>query len=193
MHLTEADWNIVNTIAQSVSAIGTLLAVVVSLYLARHQTALRLVVRTSVIFTVTPGVPGSQDGPFFSINIANAGFRDVTVTSLGWRLGWLRRRHFFQTLSLHALSGTLPRKLAPSETVDLVFPMQLFLSNTSVLRASPSDNRLRSWIDTRSLRLRVGLSTGEALVVRPPYAVQRRLRGGKAKTLPASAAAARKT
>lgn len=125
---------LINTVAQSLGAIGTLAAVIVALYLARRQTSEQISIRTAKIGIVRQGLPGSHEGFFLQIAITNVGLRDVTITSFGWQIAGRPRVHFFQSLPMSTLSSTLPKKLAPSETATFVYPWDDFIAKAGPLR-----------------------------------------------------------
>ena len=149
----------INTIAQSVAAIGTLAAVIVALYLARRQTAERVTVTTAKVGIVTPGIPGSNEGFFLRIAITNSCLRDVTLTGIGWRVGWWRPERFFQLLPLNELSSILPKRLAPSETALFFYPWDDYVVNALPLRRALGTD-LRGRVRARMTKCEVFLSTG---------------------------------
>lgn len=169
--MSEEIWKHVDTVAQVLSAIGTLAAVIVSLYLARHQNAARLRVRATIGHIVAQGVPGSAE-KVLSISIANASQRNLTIESFGWRIGRFRRSHYFQTLTAHPLAGKLPAKLAPSERASFVFPWEQYSENSAKMRADFGKRSFQRRLRSRSMRLTVSLSTGEYL----SFTVARELR-----------------
>lgn len=94
------------------------------------------------------------------ITVANTGFYDVTVESLGWRVGLLRRRHFFQTHPGNLQSEKLPIKLAPSERATWVFPWETYATNAGNLRDAMGGSLVRR-LRSGGLRLGVHLSNGQ--------------------------------
>lgn len=155
--------DIVNAAAQAVSALGTLAAVIVALYLARHQVRANLAIRTTVVRLVTPGVPDSDEGRFLRVGIANSGFRDVKIISMGWQVGRIiRRAHFHQLLPLNALSSSLPAKLAPGDTADFYYPWEQFIKNSTSIRTAIGTGWLRRR-RARTTQFVAYLSTGEAI------------------------------
>jgi hypothetical protein len=164
-------WDVVNAIAQSVSAVGTLAAVVVSLTLARKQNRSRLRVRVGVAHIVQQG--GPDFGRFLQVSVVNVGFRDTTISTLGWSVGVLKPVHLIQTLSLHELSSTLPRKLAPSESANFLFPWERFLELAGPL----GDNISGRWmfVKSRLVWADVFLTTGERARARLEAPIARRI------------------
>jgi hypothetical protein len=84
---TKADWTFINTFAGWLSAVGTLLAVVVSLYLAMRDFRIRLRVNVGIrkLF-VGAGTHNVEDAPdFIIISVANVGRRPAKVTGLFWK------------------------------------------------------------------------------------------------------------
>ena len=155
-------WQHLDTIAQIVSAFGTLAAVIVALYLARHQNAPRLRVTASRAHLVAQGT-GLPPEDVLRIAIANAGYRDVMVEGLGWQIGLFRKAYFYQTLSSHPLGGKLPAKLTPSERVSYTFSWDDFLPKSEDMRRRFGRFALSRRVRARTMRVNVSLSTGENL------------------------------
>jgi hypothetical protein len=165
--MDQSDWNIVNAVAQSLSAVGTLAAVVVALQLARRQNAIRLNVRVTVVHTVQIGLPGSDEGPFLNVHLANAGLRDATVVGIGWRIGLWKKNYFAQTLPLNALSATLPKKLTPTDSATFLFPWERYALISRDMRLAFGKRDWARSLRARFTRVTVHLSTGETMLLRP--------------------------
>lgn len=153
-------WEIAGVVAEGVAALGTLAAVVAALILARRQNAARLSVTTAISHLVTPGLPGSEEGPFLSIRAVNSGLRDVLVTSIGWQVGRVRPKHFVQLPSHYPQSAPLPKKLAPSDEALFLFPWEHWARHSEPFHGTLGRGVLRKW-RTRRILVVVCLSTGE--------------------------------
>jgi hypothetical protein len=100
---------ILNTIGIWLAGVGTLSAVIVSLYLARRDSKVQLKVSAGHRVLVTPGQKGTPD--YCSIRVVNVGFRPATITGIGWRVGFFRKKYGIQTVHGHPVSSKLPIKL----------------------------------------------------------------------------------
>lgn len=159
--MDESTLNIVNAVAAVLSAVGTVSAVIVALYLARRDEMLRLRIRAT-----TGGVLSKLGSRFeVLINVANIGRRPVQVTSLTWRVGWRKQQHFFQKLDEYDPdSARLPSKLEDGDHVVYVVPIEDFDDHfRRVIAELPwLERRLAHW----SMRLLVHTSAGKTFVAR---------------------------
>ena len=95
---TMADWNwqLINSFAWWFSAIGTIGAVIVALALASrtHKINLKISAGHRVIF----GGNASPDHlpEVLAISVTNTGVRVATVTHVGWRAGFFKKRYALQ-------------------------------------------------------------------------------------------------
>ena len=115
-------WRFINTFAPWLSALGTLSAVALSLYLARRDKTVRLEVSAGHRLLVTPGTPGPWP-EFLAISVVNIGHRDAQITNIGWRVGILRKRHAIQTTITDGMSSQLPIRLRDGEEAKYFVPM----------------------------------------------------------------------
>ena len=102
-------FQILNTIGIWLAGIGTLSAVIVSLYLARRDSNVQLKVCAGHRVLVTPGQKGTPD--YCSIRVTNVGFRPATITGIGWKVGLFKKKYGIQTVYGHPASSKLPVKL----------------------------------------------------------------------------------
>src|SRR5205809_736788 len=119
--MVTSGWEIANTLAQLVGALGTLAAVIVSLWLARRQGAPRLKVRNGIYQMIQPGAVQPMQGEYFQVAATNTGHRDVVVNGIGWRVGRFRKRTFFQ-VPPNPPFHTVPKRLQPAEEALFLFP-----------------------------------------------------------------------
>lgn len=104
-----------------VSGIGTLLAVWVSLYLARRQTAVRLGVSAGHRYIITQGSRAKPE--YLSIKVVNLGQQPVTITSVGWQFGVFRKSYGFQLLNATPLSHMVPIELTTGKEANFLVPL----------------------------------------------------------------------
>jgi hypothetical protein len=86
--LRSLDWNLINGISCLLTAIGTLSAVIVSLWLALRDTRIRLRVNVGIRKILLEGKAYdrvSQEPDFLIVTVTNIGRRVVTVTGLLWK------------------------------------------------------------------------------------------------------------
>ncbi len=102
-------FQILNTVGTWLAGIGTLSAVIVSLYLARRDSKVKLKVCAGHRVLVTPGQTGTPD--YCSIMVTNVGFRPATITGIGWKVGLFKKKYGTQTVYGHPASSNLPVKL----------------------------------------------------------------------------------
>jgi hypothetical protein len=159
---TANDWILVNTFAGWLSAIGTLLAVIVSLWLARRDSriCLRIMVGLRKIFLERRLYERPADEPdFLFIGVTNIGRRVATVTGLLWK-NRLVRGYLFQMPGEPPISAQIPTTLHDGEEADFVVPMSAFAASSNpadVRRLIPRPRMLTIFF----LRMLVRTSTGE--------------------------------
>ena len=95
----------------ALSAIGTLLAVIVALYLSRRDRRARIVVSAAIAYLVRPGQTFAEGQRLYSLRATNVGFVTVTVTNLCWRVGFLRRKVLYQVRAEGWLGDAIPKEL----------------------------------------------------------------------------------
>jgi len=81
-------WQFINSFAPWLAAIGTLLAVILSLYLARRDRNIRLTVDAGLVVMVPDGGGSSED--IIMISATNIGHRSVVLTSFFGKLEFLK-------------------------------------------------------------------------------------------------------
>jgi hypothetical protein len=120
--LDKETWEFINTFAPWLSAIGTLLAVGVSLYFARHDKRIRLEVNAGHRLIVTQG----QKEPhpeYLLMRIVNIGHREAQITSIGWKVGLFKKQYAIQTTIQDGISSPLPVRLKDGEEAKYYIPL----------------------------------------------------------------------
>lgn len=165
-------WRFINTFAPWLSALGTTAAVIMSLYLARRSTRPKLRVSMSIMFGFLPGTSIKKE--YLLIAAVNAGFRDVTVKGLAWRIRrpWPRT---FIVIPPGNQSKNLPAKLTYGDETSFLFPVDDFPEQAAPLLA---ELRKRRWLSFALRRMRGGVytSTGEEFLVQPDKHLRQWLR-----------------
>ncbi len=119
-------WKFINTFAPWLSAIGTIAAVVVSLYLARQGSSIKLNITAGHRLRATPGIKGPYP-EYLVINIVNIGYRDVQITNIGWKIGFFKKQmqHAIQLIEPDGMSSPLPVWLKYGEQANYFIPLGL--------------------------------------------------------------------
>nr|WP_320165904.1 hypothetical protein [uncultured Methylophaga sp.] len=119
---TEETWKFINTFAPWFSAIGTISAVILSLYLARRDKNVRLEVSAGHRLIISPG--DSEPFPeYLSIYVVNVGHREAQLTNIGWKVGIFKKRYAVQSTINDGLSSPLPVRLKDGEEAKYLIPL----------------------------------------------------------------------
>lgn len=120
-NMSRADWEFINTFAGWLSGIGTLIAVIVALYIANRS--MRPKVRAWVGHRITIG-PGSKE-PYPELivfGIVNKGERPLVISQIGWKVGLFKKRHAIQCYD-ESRSSKLPIRLDYGEGANWYIPL----------------------------------------------------------------------
>ncbi len=117
--MDKTDWQFVNTFAPWLAALGTLMAVVVSLYLARRGERVQLKVSAG-LWTMAGG--DDHGKRFFLVDITNLGRRTATIIKLYWKpIPW-RKSGVVQIAPTNKYSSQFPITLADGQRAMYMFP-----------------------------------------------------------------------
>ncbi len=105
--LSQQQWDFINGFANWISAIGTVAAVIVSLYLALGATRPKAKLSVGVRVMITPGQKGT-DTELVVIRLVNLGDRPIHVTGIGWKVGFWKKRYALQVVSPTPYSQGIP-------------------------------------------------------------------------------------
>ena len=83
-------WTKIAAIGQVAGAFATALAVAVTLWVVLSERQARVKVTAGLRLLVTQGRPDLTE-EVINITVVNTGLRPVSVNSIGWRTGWVRR------------------------------------------------------------------------------------------------------
>jgi len=156
--LPKATWEFINTFADWLAGLGTLAAVITSLYLACASRRIRLHVTVGHKTVIEPLYSGPLP-EYISIEVTNMGPRVVYITGLEWRGGILRTIEGSQVPPNNDLSSPIPVKVADSQQVRWMIPLDSdgnFISNFAQIFLTPWLWR----IQLRAMRVYVLTSTG---------------------------------
>ncbi len=156
---TVETWRFINSFAPWLAGIGTLAAVLISLYLAFGRTRVRLRVSAAHRITVWPNSPNDE---IVEIKVVNHGFCDAQITEIVWKVGTFRKRHLLQVfnfspryLHLDNCSDSLPKRLSHGDQARYIIPFDPWIGFFQPhLQPHP-------WLWTRLLSIQVGTSVGQ--------------------------------
>src|SRR5262249_47536806 len=107
--MTKFDWEFFNGFSGWASGLATLLAVVVSLWLATRDNRVKLKVRAGLVWRVTQD--SDQKQSFISFQVTNIGYGPAYIVGLFWKLGLFRRQIFFTVPTSNPCTDTIPHAL----------------------------------------------------------------------------------
>ena len=158
---TVETWRFINSFAPWLAGIGTLAAVIISLYLALGRTRVRLRVSAGHRTIIWPNLPNDK---IVEIKVVNTGFCDAQVTEIVWKVGTFRKRHLLQAFNfslryrhLDDCSDRLPKRLSHGEQACYIIPFNPWMGFFRPhLQPHP-------WLWTRLLGIQVGTSVGQTI------------------------------
>ena len=112
-----------------VAGIGTVAAVITSLFLSRSQTKLKLNVRVALMIAIDE--TGKTE--YCMISAVNAGLLPVTISNVGWSAGILKigRREAIQAINNSPLSSRIPTTLNRGDEFKVFIPISNWLENAA--------------------------------------------------------------
>lgn len=115
---------VICNIPEWLSAIGTLLAVIVALYFSRKRSKISCLVESNISKIIEQDESNSID--VISISIVNIGTRAFTIHSIYWQYGMIKKKLFFQPPTLSNYSTELPKNISDGEEVNIYIPIKIF-------------------------------------------------------------------
>ncbi len=167
-------FNVLNVIGTWLTGVGTVSAVVLSLYLARRDTRIRLRVNAGHRVIVRPGADELPD--YCSITIVNHGFRRARVTNIGWKSGFIKKRYSIQQIDGNVFSSPLPIELDYGQEATYLIPFRNQDGAHHWIDEFPKAV-LPKWpfLNVWSLKLRVFTSVGKTFEARPEKGLRDRV------------------
>jgi len=120
--MSTGTYNLLNCITQIISALATVSAVCVALYLSRDARRIRLDISAGIRVMVSMGQKVSDAPVYVMIEAVNLSLRPVTIVCYGWVLGRWRKSQFIQTPANDALSSAIPCRLTDGESAKFLIP-----------------------------------------------------------------------
>lgn len=148
--------DVVNTYINFLIALGTIGAVITSLYLAKIGDRIRLSVYSS-LYLIGSIHQFSASQPFVIVTVTNVSRRTATITGFSYHINFIKRKHFSQILDA-SIASKLPCSLKDGEEFALRIPLDDFIENLAdaiydVCEFSPA-------IAVRTLRIKFDTSAG---------------------------------
>lgn len=171
--ISKSEWELINSFANWLSAIGTLAAVAVSLYLASRLSipTAKLTVGHRII--IEPGMKG-QPPEYVLFQIVNTGDRPIRVTGIGWKVGLWKKRQAVQ-MSEALISSPLPVDLAHGQEAKWFIPLSA--REEPWLRYFAKGMLMPNYrVSCFSLRAQAFISTGRIFNVKPESNLLSKLR-----------------
>lgn len=124
--MADNSWMVINSFAPWLSALGTISAVIVALYLSsKDRPKLRVSADTRILLDEGENYP-----EYLIIEAVNIGIRPIKITNVGWTIGFNRKKSFIQIIkpdinNLHAtmLSSQLPITINDGEEARWLVPI----------------------------------------------------------------------
>jgi hypothetical protein len=117
MNIGNVNWG---SVADWVSGLGTIFAVVVALYLSKEGQRIRLTGRAGISFLVGNGMPAQK---IFAFSVTNVGARTTIVTNIGMRVGFFKKQYAIIPHGFSINSSPVPCQLADGESAYWHIPL----------------------------------------------------------------------
>lgn len=157
-----------------VSGIATVIAVILSIYLAQKQNSSKIKIYADQNWLTYPAI-AENDADIIVIRITNVGFRDVVVESIFWKPGIFIRGHLVQSPIFEAPSDQLPKQLSPSKSATFIIRTQPFIDTVVAIRGK--QHPVWASITGRTFRVITFISTGERFTTRIGENLRARIEG----------------
>jgi len=113
-------WGVIGT---WIASVGTLSAVIVSLWLAYHQGKIKLKVTAGHRLLITPGSKSQPE--YCAIKVVNTGDRPANITHVGWETGWFKnKKHIIQIFGTPGFDD-VPKVLHEGKEANFMVPLRL--------------------------------------------------------------------
>lgn len=172
MLISVEEWRFINTFAPWFSAIGTLLAVCVSLYISYSTRKIALSVSSGIFIFNENGV----DEEYFAINVTNTGYRTVFLNSpicILFQVGLFKKTNIYigdKYIDRHK-SSSFPCRLGENETANLF--VKINNDNVNWLHNFKEEHLKNNSLST--LRIIVYPNVGKPFKVKPDKTIMKEL------------------
>jgi hypothetical protein len=163
--LSQQQWEFINGFANWIAAIGTVAAVIISLYLALSSNKPKAKLSVGVRVMFTPGDSGPHPA-FVVVKLVNLGDRPIHINSLGWKSGLFKKKYALQIVHATPFSQGLPVSLEHGKEAQWHIPTDMrdggwykYLASGFLLSNSKKA--------IKTLRIIAYTSTGHEFVAKP--------------------------
>jgi hypothetical protein len=172
----ESSWSeLLKSLPEWLTAIGTLLAVIVALYLARRDRSIRCIAE-STIYVLIDSANVDAASEHVTITVTNIGTRVFTLGGVSWRLGLFKRQNYFLIPPPNQYSSRIPVKLSDGEQASFHFPIAHFRDRDRPTLLTNAPKRFRRfWL--LFTRLLVHTTTGQTFAFRVHKSIRQELLG----------------
>jgi hypothetical protein len=146
----------IGLVLDALTALGTLAAVWAAVYFARAERKEVVKLRASARVMVTQGGWMKDGDRCVMLSATNLTHRPVTITGIGWRVGYIRPKSFIQLPPVNQFSWKIPSKIEYGECANFIFYRDDFLREFDTI-AKHIDTRL-PWLSKRYIRFVVSTS-----------------------------------
>ena len=170
-------WECINSFSNWISAVGTVAATFLALWLSVRDRRINLITQLS-IGLVPSSNPAILDQQVLALEFTNGGPRTITVTSHAWRLPFIKTvvfmfPHLDTTLS--HLSSKLPLELNDGKSGHIFYAIDHFAKLDDPGAVLFHNNRFVAWLRINFFRLYINTSVGKKVKVRVRRDVRRAL------------------
>jgi hypothetical protein len=169
---TKDEWDLYNGLGTWLSAIGSLAAVIVALYLSSRSTRYKAKVSVTPV-TMFSVADGDYVRRFLQFTVVNTGERPFRVEQLGWRSG-LFSKHYVVQLFDREQSSPLPVELVHGQKAHWMIPTDAGRSWYQII-AEKLLIESGMW-PIATLKATFHTTVGEAFTCRPSGQIRSRLR-----------------
>lgn len=125
--LSQETWKFLNTFAPWLSAVGTISAVITSLYLSRKDRIVNLEIIADCRFIEQMGnnqlFISTDDSPdALVVYITNIGHREAVVNSIFWKWGIFKKKYAIQNIMENMWTSEFPKRIKDGEIAHYCFP-----------------------------------------------------------------------
>jgi hypothetical protein len=161
-------------VAQYLTAVGTVGAVIVALYLSRKDRREKISVSAAIHYSVGPEQTFADSTRLFGLTATNVGFATVTVQNICWRVGVFRKTVLYvNTFGLP--TERPPKTLRRGDWLIVRESEEQFIDGLTFLLEEVSKHPFPT-LALRSLRAGVETSTKKRFFARPNWDVAKILR-----------------
>ena len=152
-------WNVIGT---WVASIGTVGAVITSLWLATNANKVKLKVFAGHRILISELEQTNED--YCCIQVVNTGARPVKITNIGWQAGRFKNKQFMVQIFGTPNSDNVPKMLTEGEEATFMVPLAL-RGNDEDWLVSMSKTLTEKGNNIKTLKVSVSTSVGQQFIV----------------------------